>query len=520
GLMLASQAARQREIAVRLLLGASRVRVLRQLFTESLLLASAGGLAGLLLSRWVAQALSFVASNPPGGIVLDWRVMAYTLGMSVFTAIVVGLLPAWQTTRFDLIPALKQEGGGFNLRAPRFSLRGMLVVGQIALSLVLLVGAGLFARTLLRLATIDPGFETKNLSVVGFRYRAPGSAGYDETRVTQFQQALQERLLATPMVKDVVWVRDLPIRFIFGDEAGKSTVYGLDAGKFNVISDGRILAPIGAGHLTASNVVAPNYFTALGIPLLSGRTFTEQELRDNRMAVIINEVIARRHWQGENPVGKTLWAGGGIKEIVGVVKDQTLLNAANEPYLYFPVQPKDRLGLRILVKSDAEPAALAAILRTTIQSLDPKLKFNVRQFEDELKAAFEPLRVGASLSSLAGVLALALAVMGLSGVTAFVVVQRTREIGIRMALGAQASDVVRLVLRQGLWLVIVGVAIGLLISAAATRVLAAALLGISPTDLLTFVVITLLLGLVALLACWVPARRAANVDPLVALRCE
>ncbi len=526
GLMLARLASRQREIAVRLSLGASRLRLLRQLFTESLLLAIAGGLAGLLISRWIAQALSFVASNPPGGIALDWRVMAYTLGISVFTAVVVGLTPAWQTTRFDLIPALKQEGTGFNLRASRFPLRGMLVVGQIALSLVLLLGAGLFTRTLLSVAQLDPGFETKNLTVAQFRFGAPGSHDYDVTGVAQFQRELQERLLAKPTVKGAVWVSHVPLMDEPFDRDHTEDIYWPDDGSASIVNvNGRTLMAVRApGNSVARNHVAPNYFAALGVPLLKGRAFTEEDTRDNKAVVIVNEALARRHWPGESPIGKSLITQGRKWEIVGVAKNTRtrLFNAANEPYFYLPMASKEgRFGLSLLVKSDAaDPAALAATLRATVQSLDPKLKIEVLQFEDVLKRPLKPLLLVTSLASSAGVLALALAVMGLYGVTAFVVVQRTHEIGVRMALGARAADVVRLVLRQGLRLVIVGVAIGLSLSAAATRVLAAALFGVSPTDPLTFVVITLLLGLVALLACWVPARRATKVDPLVALRHE
>jgi predicted permease len=525
GLMLARLASRQREIAVRLSLGASRARLLRQLFTESLLLAVAGGLAGLLLSHWMAQALSFVAYNPPGGIALDWRVMAYTLGISVFTAVAVGLTPAWQTTRFDLIPALKQKGTGFNLRAPRFPLRSMLVVGQIALSLVLLLGAGLFARTLLGVVKLDPGFETKNLSIAQIRYNSPGSSDYDATRAAQFQRELQERLLATPPVKDAVWVDHVPLMDNPFDHENGDASYYLDDGSASIGKENGVTVirartpPIRA----TSNAVEPNYFAALGVPLLSGRTFTEEDTRDDKAVVIVNEALARRHWPDESPIGKSLLTRGRKWEIVGVAKNtrNSLLHAANDPYLYLPLPSKEgRFNLWLLVRSEGDPAALAATLRTTVRSLDPKLKIQVRQFEDVLKGPFEPLLTGASLASLAGLLALALAVMGLYGVTAFVVVQRTHEIGVRMALGARAADVVRLVLRQGLRLVIVGVAIGLSLSVAATRVLASALFGVSPTDPLTFVVITLLLGLVALLACWVPARRATKVDPLVALRHE
>jgi putative ABC transport system permease protein len=524
GLMLARLAARQREIAVRLSLGASRLRLLRQLFIESLMLAGAGGLAALLISRWMVQALVILIGSDEfmhRGVPIDWRVLAYTLGVSVLTAVVVGLAPAWQSTRFDLISGLKQEGTGFNLRAPRFPLRSVLVVGQIALSLVLLLGAGLFARTLLSLAANDPGFETKNLSVVQFRFEAPGSHAYDETRAVQFQNELQERLLATSMVKEAVWVRRVPLSDgPFGGDPNNER-YWLDDGSASIVNvNGRAgIRASGRGHFAASNVVAPNYFAALGVPLLYGRTFTDEDPRNKKPVVVINEALARRHWPGENPIGKSLLIRDRKWEIVGVAKNtrNTLHHAANEPFLYLPSRGGG-LGLRLLVKSEAAPGALAATLRGTVRQLDPNLKFEVRQFADLLKRTFWPLRLATLLASSAGVLALALAVMGLSGVTAFVVVQRTREIGIRMALGARATDVVRLVLRQGLRLVIIGVTFGLLISAVATRVLAATLFGISPTDPLTYGVITLLLGLVALAACWLPSRRATKVDPIVALR--
>src|SRR5262245_53151782 len=523
GLMLARMAARQREIAVRLSLGASRIRVLRQLFTEGLLLAGVGGLAALLLARWAARALSLLLGAGGPRIALDWGVMAYTLGISGFTAIVIGLLPAWQTTRVDLVPALKQEGVGFNRPLARFPLRRALVVGHIALSLVLLLGAGLCARTLLSVMAINPDFETKNLSVVGFNIGAPGSPRYDETKAAQFQRDLQERLLATPMAPDAVWVQHVPLSDgPFSDR--NSMMYGTDGRLLMEGPNGSVgVVNGGTGNFAGINVVGPNYFALLGIPLLYGRTFTEQENRDEAAVVVINEALARRHWPGENPVGKPLWTMFGRKEIIGVAKDtrNTLRNAATEPYLYFPLSLKDgRLGLQLLVRSNTTPTAVAATLRTIIQSIDPKLKPNVHQFDDMLKEWVGPLRVITSLAGLLGGLALAMAVMGLYGVTAYAVLQRTREIGVRMALGAQGADVVRLVLRQGLRLVIIGLAIGLLISAVAARVLAATLFGISTTDPLAFGAVALLLGLVSLLACWFPARRATKVDPLVALRCE
>src|SRR5262245_35570775 len=396
GLMLARMATRQREIAVRLSLGASRGRVLRQLFTEGLLLSGMGGLAGLLLSRWMTSAMSFVMGGDGPNIALDWRVMAYTLGISMLTAVVIGLLPAWQTTRVDLIPALKQEGAGFNLRASRFPLRSMLVVGQIAFSLALLLGAGLFGRTILHMMTIDPGFEPKNISVVAFNFGAPGSPRYDETRAAQFQRDLHERLVATPMVKDAVWASRPPLREPIEDPK-QSIRYGTDVEgrtfkahpdgavevrrEFARGPDGKLIMKEEEYNFASHNEVSPNYFAVFGIPLFYGRTFTEQETRDEAAVVVINEALQRRHWPGENPVGKSLWTRSAIREIIGVAQDNRLLNATNKPCLYMPLKN----GLATLfVRSDAPPGALAATLRTTIHSLDPKLQIEVRQFSEQL----------------------------------------------------------------------------------------------------------------------------------------
>jgi predicted permease len=287
GLMLARMAARRREIAVRLALGASRGRLLRQLFTESLLLAGLSGLAGLLISHWAAQALSiplaeFTRRGAGLGVELDWHVIAYTLGVSVLTAVVVGLLPAWQTTRFNLVTALKQEAAGFNQLPARVRLRSVLVVGQIAISLMLLLGAGLFARALMHAMTIDPGFETKNLSFVEFKFQSLGS---DETRVAQFQAQLRERLTALPMVKDVVWVGNVPL-----GGSRRSSSYGPD-GRKPLEGEPRVSA--------TNNVISPNYFSALGIPLLFGRTFSEQDTLSDSAVVIINEAFVK---EGESAI--------------------------------------------------------------------------------------------------------------------------------------------------------------------------------------------------------------------------
>jgi predicted permease len=363
----------------------------------------------------------------------------------------------------------------------------------------------LFARALLRAMTIDPGFEIKNLSMVEFKLQA---LGYDETRAAQFHRDLEERLTAIPAVKEVVWVSIAPL----GGKV-KADSYGPE-GRKPLEGEAMVMA--------SNNTVSSNYFAALGVPLLLGRTFTEQEARREAAVVIINESLARRHWPGENPIGKYLWFEDGAKEIVGVAKEtrNTDLYVADEPYIYLPLPFKDRRGLQLLVKSDAASGALAESLRATVRSLDPKQKIEIRQLADVVKGSLGPLRLGATVASLFGALALALAAMGLYGVMAYTVERRTHEIGVRMALGARSVDVLRLALRQGLLLVIIGVSLGLAISAVATRVLRAALYGVSPTDPLAFAAITSLLVIVALLACYLPARRATKVDPMVALRHE
>jgi MacB-like periplasmic core domain len=265
---------------------------------------------------------------------------------------------------------------------------------------------------------IDPGFETKNLSVAQFRFNSPDSSEYDETSAAQFQRELEERLLATPLVKGAVWVGHAPLMDEPLDPDPGDASYYLDDGSASIgkVNGATVITARTPPNRATSNAVAPNYFAALGVPLLSGRTFTEEDTRDNRAVVIVNEALARRHWPGESPIGKSLITRGRKWEIVGVAKNtrSSLLYAANDPYLYRPLPCKEgRFGLWLLVKSEAaDPAAVAATLRTTVRPLDPKLKIEVLQFEDLLKRPFKPLLTGALLASLAGVLALALAVMG------------------------------------------------------------------------------------------------------------
>jgi len=503
-LMLARMAARQRDVAVRLALGASRVRMIRQLFAESLLLAGLGGMGGLLVSRWGVAALGVpLWELLPQGAHLDTRVIAYTSGLSLGAAISFGLTPAWRATRFDLVQALKREGGLFGQRLARSRLRGALVVAQVAVSMVLLVGAGLFVRALHRAMNLHPGFDINNNWVIEFDLRR---RGYDQARAARFNRDLQARIEAMPSVKAVVWVGDAPL------------------------GDRRSFTDIGiAGHKPAPgeprvesqyNTVSPNYFSALSVPLLRGRAFSEEDVNAGSPVVVISESLARAYWPKEDPLGKRLWVPAeGSAEIVGVAKD-SLLHAGYAPYFYQPARPGNQLGLRLLVKTVADSTAMFAALKESALALDSELKVSVKRHEADVKDKFGPIQLGAALSSLFGLLALALAALGLYGVMAYAVEQRTHEIGVRMALGAHPADVLRLALRQGMTLAAIGVLVGLMGSAAATRILKAALYGVSPTDPGAFVAITLLLCAVAFIACYIPARRATKVDPVVSLRHE
>jgi predicted permease len=350
---------------------------------------------------------------------------------------------------------------------------------------------------------LHPGFDIENNWVIEYDLNR---RGYDQARAAQFNRDIEERIEAIPSVKAVVWVATAPL----GDSRSFTNI-GIAGHK----------PPPGAPVLESQyNTVSPNYFSALSVPLLRGRAFNEDEINAGRPVIVISESLARAHWPNEDPLGKRLWVPHeGSAEVVGVAGD-SLLHAGHAPYFYQPVRPQDQLNLRLLVKTDADSPAIGAALKESVQSLEPKLKVMVRRHEADLNDKFGPIQLGATLSSLFGILALALAAMGLYGVMAYAVEQRTHEIGVRMALGARAADVLRLVLRQGMTLAAIGVLIGVIGSAAATRILRAALYGISPTDPLTFIAITLILGAVAVLACYIPARRATRVDPMVALREE
>jgi len=509
GLMLARAAARRKEIGVRLALGAGRFRIARQLLTESLLLAALGGALALAVAAWLTDGLRAMLPDKNAdmqaqlGFALDWRILGFTLGLSVVTGLLFGLAPALQASKLDLIPLLKDAGVSY-VRDSRARLRGVLVVGQIALSLVLLVSAGLCVRTLLNAQAINPGFTTENLLTAKLDL---GRQNYSEAQGREFYQRLLERLGGLPGVEAASLAHTVPLQ---GSSMGNSVVVD-NKGQFNI----------------RYNIVTPGYLDTMGIPLLLGRRLSEQDSARAPRVAVINETFARYAWPDESPLGKVFtWkdrAGDQPIEVIGVARDAKSQDLFQRPpnIAYFPLAQKYDGGMSLHLRTSTKPEQLVAAAQQEIRALDPKLPiYNVKTLEQYRRDALFETRFQTVLIAGFGLLAMALASLGLYGVLSFSVAQRTREIGVRMALGANSGAVLRLVIGQGFRLISVGVALGLAGALAATRVLQSLLYGVSATDPATFVGITALLALVALLACWIPARRATKVDPMISLRCE
>jgi predicted permease len=512
-LLLARATGRQREIALRLALGAVRSRLVRQFLTESMLLAVLGGLAGLLVALWSQQFLwSLRPPFFPNDLViaLDPRVLGFGLGVALLTGFFSGLAPAWSATKPELTSALKEETGGAAARAPLVSFRNFLVAGQIALSVIALVVAGLFIRSLQHAQRIDPGWNTRNLALLSVDL---GAQGYDDVRTLAYYRAAVEKARAIPGVLD----------------ATVATNALLNGGGAL-----RTLRPQGdddnlrtRGQLMAYNHVLPGYFKTMGLALVSGRDFTAADDDKHPRVVIINEHLAKRAWPNRNPVGQIIKTFGTETpvEIVGVVKDVTFDNIGEDgkPYAFFPLgQEPGRAGLGTLhLRTERDVTALMPTLRRVIQSLDPALPFiNVTTVEENIRQGLWASRTGAALFAVFGLLALVLAAIGVYGIMSYTVGKRTREIGIRMAVGAQRGDVLKLILQQGLVITAAGVIAGLTAAFIAARYFQNLLFGVSAGDAVTYLAIAVLLTAVALLACWLPARRATRVDPLIALRTE
>ncbi len=510
-LLLARASARRREIAIRLALGSSRVRLVRQLLTESMCLALLGGLLGLLLTLWTSDFLpKFFPAEEAGGLDLsvDWRVLGFTLGLSVLTGIVFGLAPALQASRQNLLSALKDDTGAPEVRGfGRFGLRNALVVLQVALSLILLICAGLFMRSLRAAATTDPGFNAENVLLVPMERRGM-KMGREEAEL--FYRRVQEQVSALPGVRSTALSYIVPV-----SGGGMRTSVWIEGYQPRPNEDTEL----------NTNIVTPNYFTTIGIPLVQGREFSASDTANAPGVVIVNEEFARRYFPGANALGKRVRTDseGPYAEVVGVVKNAKYRGLREEPlpFFYTPHAQDAKPSMTLFVRTQSDPLAVLPSVRAELKSLDKNLTlYRIDTLSAHLSAALSSDRMIAVLLSVFGVAALLLAAVGLYGVMSYTVARRTHEIGVRMALGAQPGDIVRLVLWQGMVLLLAGGVAGLVASFALTRLMASLLFGVSATDPLTFIGITLLLAGVALLACYLPARRATKVDPMIALRYE
>jgi putative ABC transport system permease protein len=510
-LMLARASTRRREMAIRAAMGAGRARVMRQLLTESLVLATLGGLAGALLARWGAQLIKASKSlNIPrlDETRLDLRALGFMLIVSLLTGLIFGLAPAWQASKLDLNETLKEglRGGG-----ARRGLRGALVVCEVALALVLLLSAGLMIRSFSKLQNAPIGFAPGN--VLAMQINLPGSKYGEKAQRVDFYNQLLERLRSAPGVADAAAVTQLPL-FSGASWAQEITLEGREASP----SDAKLSARTFAA--------TPRYFQTMGIPLLQGRDFTEQDSGDGPLNFIVSESFARRFWPNENPIGKRFRASpsfdifGTVVGVIGNVRNVSL-ESEGGPAFYFSYGRIGMPSLAVVVRTVAPPETMTAVLRAQAHSLDRDLPvYNFRTLDQLVYNAAGQPRFQTTLLSSFSAVALLLAAIGVYGVMAYAVAQRTHEIGLRMALGAQTSDVLKLVVRQGLALSLIGVAIGLALAFGLTRFLSGLLYQVSATDALTFALIPLLLVGVTLLACYLPARRAIKVDPLLALRRE
>ncbi len=513
-LLLARAAYRQKEIALRTALGASRLRVVRQLLTESVLLSLVSGIIGLGLSVWLLKLLIAISpANSPRieEIGIDWRVFMFALGVTVLAGLLFGLVPALHTSRPDLNETLKESGRQGGPGGSRNRVGSFLIVSEIALSFILLASAGLLIKSFINLRRIDPGFTPDN--VLAFRL-AVISRNYDSNeKRAQLWRQLVDRVKATPGVESASAILSLPLG---GDtfNLGRSVIReGLEEIPGNQVN---------SQHL----VITPDYFQTLKIPIKAGRAFNDQDNLDSVKVAIINEQLAHRLWPGENPIGKRfhIWRDEKFsREVVGVVGN-TKQSLDEEPrtQTYVPYGQDPSWGsLSFVVRTAGEPTAFAGSIREAIRSVDPTLPtYNLKTMDDVVATSAAPRRLPTLLLSAFAGVAMFLAMLGIYGVTSYYVTQRTHEIGIRMALGAQLNQILRLVLKQGLVLVALGIVAGVIGSWFATRLLASLLLNVSVTDSVTFIGVAVLLIIVALFACYIPARRATKVDPMVALRYE
>ena len=514
-ILLVRATAREGEMAIRAAMGASRTRLIGQVFIESLVLAMLGAAGGMVLGTWATRWISDLrlASVVPVTLdfALDWRVFAYTVGVAISTGVVVGLWPALRVARASVNEALRQAGRSGEGGPSRHRVRSMLVAAQMAGSLMLLIVAGLFVRSLQNLQRVYLGFEPNHMLNV---ILDPHEIGYDQTRTTTFYKELENRVRALPGVRSA------------------TLAYSVPMGSYSDFSAVRIEGrPTPTGQqlpVVMFNVVDPTYFETMKTPLLQGRSFTDADNQSSPHVAIVNQTMAERFWPNENPAGKrfsTDETKDDFWQVVGIAQNGKYGFLAEDPrpFFYVPLAQKFESLRALQIRTAIAPEELMVPVQQVIKSLDPGLPvFSLRTMTESLGGAngFMIFRVGALLASCIGGMGLALAMVGVYGVVAFAASQRTREIGIRMALGANRNQVLKLVLRQGLWVVLSGAVFGLLATFGISQAMSNLLVGVSATDPLIFVGATVFLVTVALCACYLPARRTTKLDPMVALRFE
>src|SRR5262245_17257536 len=512
-LLLARGSARRREVAIRAALGAGRWRIFRQLLTESFLLGVIGGVFGLALAFWgIDLVLAGIPNELPFYVKfnIDNRVLGFTAGISLLTAVVFGTAPALQASQVNLNETLK-EGGRGAAGASYHRLRRLLVITEVALSLILLIGAGLLMRGFLRLQGVNPGFKPEN--VLTMRIGLPRSNYDTPEKRSIFFQELIERVEALPGVQEAGGTSNLPLRGTWGRSLWVEGVPVLSVGQSPTINH---------------NVITPGYFKAMGIPIMMGRDFTDADKRDGLKVTIIDERLAREYWPNQSPLGKRIrfsppennepWSA--IVGVVGNVKNESL-SLTQSKSVYLPHSQFSIGGMALAVRAAASPESLAPAIRDQVKRMDPNLPLTqVLTMTEVVSLSIYRPRLMVSLFGVFAGVALLLASVGIYGVMSYSVAQRTHEIGVRMALGAQRGDVLRLIVAQGMNLIVVGAAIGLAGALAFTRLIQSLLFEVTTTDPVTFGLVAALLGIVALLACYIPARRATKVDPMVALRAE
>ena len=510
---LARAVSRSREMSLRAALGAGRARLVRQLLTESVVLASLGGVAGVLAARWAIGALvTLVPDGLPsvvGDVGLAPGVLAFAVAITAAASLLFGAAPAVRASRGDLRGALQNRGGAL-ARHGRVDPRLVLVSAELALCVVLLIGAGLLTRSLRALTRVDPGFNPANILTAEFRL--PRARYASDQSITTFMTQALEQIRAVPGVRDAALVQSIPLSGNWG-----TTTY---------VPDTRpSLAPDQAIQ-TQLNVVSEGAFRVLGVPVVEGREFTAADAAGSVPVAVVNQELARRTWPGRSALGRRLRISGPpdvwatVIGVVGTIRQRTLREAPS-PQLYRPMTQAANIFNSIAARTDGEPMALARSVRAALWSVDPEQPvWRMRSMASLLERDVATPKVIMLLTTLFASLALLLAVIGVYGVVSYVVAERTREVGIRMALGARSSEVVRLFVGRGLRAIGVATATGLAAALAGARVLRAQLYGVSPTDLATFVAVPVILAAVAVLACWLPSRRAARVDPMVALRYE